>query len=1447
MSYAELHCLSNFSFLRGASHPEELIDRARDLRYAAIAITDECSVSGVVRAHIAASGKTKLIIGSEFRLACGTKLVALAENRAGYGRLCRLITRGRRASEKGTYLLTRADVEACLDHCVILWVPSTKPNIDEARWLAGAFPGNTWIAVELLRDGAEHEHLASLTRISTETGLPLVASGDVHMHVRERRVLQDVMTAIRLNVPISEAGWHLYPNGERHLRDPARLARVYPPELLAETLVIAERCTFSLDELRYEYPRELVPEGETPTSYLRKLTEKGATERWPNGVPQSVRAQIEYELSLIADLRYEPYFLTVQDVVAFARTRGILCQGRGSAANSAVCYCLHVTEVDPARGTLVVERFISRERAEPPDIDIDFEHDRREEVIQYVYQKYGRERAALAATVIMYRPRSAMRDLGKAFGLDPLQIGKLAGMVQWWDASIPRERVLEVGFDPDNPLIKRIMMLAKDLVGFPRHLSQHVGGFVISEGLLEELVPIENATMPDRTVVQWDKDDLNDLGLLKVDLLGLGMLSALHRAFRLVEQHRGKSYTLGEVPAEDPKVYDMISAADTIGVFQIESRAQMSMLPRLKPRKFYDLVIEVAIVRPGPIQGDMVHPYLRRREGIEKVDYPSPEVQSVLERTLGVPIFQEQVMQLAVVAAGFTPGEADQLRRAMAAWKRRGGLGPFKEKLIKGMRERNYEAEFAERIFRQIMGFGEYGFPECVVGETRVVDADTGRWPTIDEITSGKALLKNTLACDEDFRLRKREVLAVKPSGIKPVFRLRTALGHTILATAEHPFMTIGGWRELGKLRTGDYVAAARSVPVMGRRRWARHQVLVLADLIAEGNVCHPNTFYFYTTASWHCDEFVKAVERFPNTRAVIERHRSCFSVRVRRIDRTQPIGAVSWVRALGIWGCGARKKFLPPEVFELRNSDIALLLARLWEGDGGFSLRGHASYDTSSYRLGVEVQHLLLRLGIVARLYRRERTYKGQKIEHHVVTVTGNEQLNRFWRRIGRRFLDPDKRRLSKALSERRNGRMSRDVIPAGIRDIIRKERDTSGITWREIGRKTGLGMREIQARSSASKGGFRRSVIARLAEALGSRELSHLSRSDVYWDKIVTIEAMGEQPTYDLQIEGNHNFLANNLVVHNSHASSFALLVYDSAWLKCHEPAAFACALLNSLPMGFYAPAQLVRDARDHGVEVRPVRVEASDWDSTLEAREDGQLALRLGMSLVKSLSRTGGERVVSARAKRHFTSVQDLGERAALDRGDLEALAAAGALASLSGNRHLAFWEVAGTERPVPLAPRDSNAWHIEEGRPLLVAPSEKQSIEADYNSVGLTLGRHPMALLRDQLRQEKLVSAAELKELPNGHYVRTAGIVLLRQHPVNAKGVTFLTIEDETGHINLVVWKDVAEMQRRPLVESRLLEVHGKLQRQEGIIHVIVQRLIDRSPLAGHLTTYSRDFH
>jgi error-prone DNA polymerase len=725
-AYAELHCLSAFSFLRGASLPEELVAHAKAQGYAALAITDECSVAGVVRAHQAAKeAGLALLIGAEFCLACGMQLVALAQNRAGYGNLCALITLARRRAPKGQYRLSRGDLEGlgcagALPDCLVLWVPPAplvEASLADGRWLAERFAGRAWIAAELLCGFDDAGRLEDLTELGAACNLRLVAAGDVHMHERKRRALQDTMTALRLNTTVDAAGYALYPNGERHLRSRVRLARFYPPALLAETVRIADLCRFSLDELRYEYPDDVAPTGMAPDAHLAAEVAAGLARRYPAGVPDKVRAQVDHELQLIAELAYAPYFLTVHDIVRFARGRGILCQGRGSAANSAVCFALGITEVDPARASMLFERFISKERGEPPDIDVDFEHERREEVIQYLYAKYGRERAALTATVIRYRRKSALRDVGRALGFDATQIDALSASLAWWDKPEDwPERLAGVGLNPESPRVSRWIALAKLLRGFPRHLSQHVGGFVISRGPLSRLVPIENAAMAERSVIQWDKDDLDALGLLKIDILALGMLSAIRRALAMIGTRRGTPFALSDVlgngAAEDRATYAMLCRGDSMGVFQVESRAQMAMLPRLKPRRFYDLVIEVAIVRPGPIQGDMVHPYLRRRDGREAIEAMPPAVEAVLGRTLGVPIFQEQVMQLAIVAAGFTPGEADRMRRAMAAWRRRGGLEAFQDKLMAGLAANGYSESFAQRISAQIQGFGEYGFPE---------------------------------------------------------------------------------------------------------------------------------------------------------------------------------------------------------------------------------------------------------------------------------------------------------------------------------------------------------------------------------------------------------------------------------------------------------------------------------------------------------------------------------------------------------------------------------------------------------------------------------------------------------------------------------------------------------------------------------------------------------------
>lgn len=740
--YAELHCLSNFSFLRGASHPEELVAQAAAQGYTALALTDECSLAGVVRAHqaVRALEKTaaeggqaplRLLIGSEMRTLDGLKLVFLACNKEGYGNLSALITLARRRAEKGAYRLQRHDLNALPGHiapngalpdCLVLWVPDAQPSVADGRWLAECFPGRAWIAVELHAGPDDAGRLDELRELGAACGLPLVAAGDVHMHVRARRPVQDVLTALRLKTSVFEAGFALFPNGERHLRSRLRLSRLYPPDLLAETLRLADLCRFSLDALRYEYPEEIAPAGHTPTSWLRHETEAGLRRRYPAGEPPEVRQRIEHELRLIAELGYEAYFLTVYDIVCFARREGILCQGRGSAANSTVCFALGVTEVDPARSAMLFERFVSKERGEPPDIDVDFEHERRDEVIAYIYEKYGRERTALAAAVITYRTKGALRDAGRALGFDVARINALTASLAWWDKreQMP-ERFAEQGLDPTSPRVEKWLWLAGQLRGFPRHLTQHVGGFVMSRGPLARLVPVENTAMATRTVIQWDKDDLDAVGLMKVDVLALGMLSALRRMLALIGPSsladgeagcKVRPARLSDIPEGDTATYDMLCRADSMGVFQVESRAQMSMLPRLRPRNYYDLVIEVSLVRPGPIQGDMVHPYLKRRQGRERIERITPAIDAVLARTCGVPIFQEQVMQLAIVAAGFTPGEADELRRAMAAWRRKGNLARYQDKLRAGMAANGVPADFIERIVAQIQGFGEYGFPE---------------------------------------------------------------------------------------------------------------------------------------------------------------------------------------------------------------------------------------------------------------------------------------------------------------------------------------------------------------------------------------------------------------------------------------------------------------------------------------------------------------------------------------------------------------------------------------------------------------------------------------------------------------------------------------------------------------------------------------------------------------
>ncbi len=1032
-AYAELHCLSNFTFLRGASHPDELVQQAIKLGYQALAITDECTLSGIVRAHIAAKqARLKLIVGSEFQLSDGPKLVLLATNREGYAELSALITKARSRAEKGQYQIFKADLSKKLSHCLCLLIPSLTPITDIAQWITDqqstiywlktCFPSRFWIAVEALYLSEEKQRIKALQQLGQQTNTPMVASGDVHMHCRGRRALQDVLTAIRHNTTVADAGMALYSNGERHLRSYEQLSNLYEPAWLQATIEIADRCDFSLDALRYEYPDDLVPDGATATHYLRELTEEGIRHYWPNGISDKLRAQIEHELKLIAELQYEPFFLTVHDLVRFARSQGILCQGRGSAANSAVCYCLHITAVDPARSNMLFERFISKERDEPPDIDVDFENARREEVMQYIYNKYGRHRAALAATVICYRRKSALRDAGKALGLSLAQVNRITRSLIWWIKDISNEQLREAGLEPDNPIIKRLLILAKTLLGFPRHLSQHVGGFVIARDQLSRLVPVENAAMPDRTIIQWDKNDLEALGLLKVDCLALGMLSAISRCFQLIKQHNNLNLTLDNIPADDPTTYQTIQHADTVGLFQIESRAQMNMLPRLKPKTFYDLVIQIAIVRPGPIQGDMVHPYLRRRRGEEPVTYPGKEVQSVLSRTLGVPIFQEQVIELAMVAAGFSGGEADQLRRAIGAWRSTTQLESFRDKLINGMLKRNYEPQFAEQVFNQIRGFGEYGFPE---------------------------------------------------------------------------------------------------------------------------------------------------------------------------------------------------------------------------------------------------------------------------------------------------------------------------------------------------------------------------------------------------------------------------------------SHSASFALIAYVSAWLKTHHPAAFTCALLNSQPMGFYAPSQLVQDVQRHQVTVLPADVTNSNWTSSLE-QSHGQLAIRLGLHQIKGLGKKTGQQIATARLNRPFQHVQDLQSRIQLSKKESQVLAAADALKSLAGHRHQASWQALDNQ----VMNSSTDLLNSISAKPatavVLSPPTEAENIIADYAHTRLSLRRHPIALLRPLFDKKGWFSSKRLWQCPNNSMTRVAGLTISRQHPA-AKGTIFITLEDEFGTINIVIWSRVTALFTKAVVHGRLLMVEGKVERDGRVIHVIADTVYDHTELLGELDTSSRDFH
>ncbi|MCK8047095.1 error-prone DNA polymerase [Shewanella sp. 1CM18E] len=1117
--YAELHAISNYSFLRGASHPHELVEQAAKLGYSAIAITDECSFAGIVKAHEAAKKhQIRLLVGAEFRLAEGV-FVFLAKNRKGYGQISQLITSSRRRAEKGAYQLQFTELLDGLDECILLWKPQPlEPELDtrvqiedqlqayQAQCLTvglalvSAFANRCYLLMERSLLAGEALKLQLWQKLAEHLQIECVAAGNVRMHCEQRQKLQDVLTCIRYGTQLEHAGALLLANTETALKPLNAIAKRYSKAWIDNSLVIAKQCEFSLDELRYEYPSEVVPSHLTASEYLAQEVEKGATWRFNNEVPKAVKLQYVKELQLIKDMQYEYFFLTIYDIVQFAKSQHILHQGRGSAANSVVCYCLGITEVDPTKVNMLFERFVSKERDEPPDIDVDFEHERREEIIQYIYSKYGRERAALAATVISYRFKSAMGDVGKALGIDRQHIEHILHSVDRRDSEFDWLSQLEAkGLVPKEGIGQYLLPLVQEILGFPRHLSQHVGGFIISSGPLSELVPVENAAMADRTVIQWDKDDLESLGLLKVDVLALGMLTAIRKCFELITQTHSqtqaqsntqnqtydnlslqnrhsldnslepyqtqqvKPFSMADICWEQAEVYQMLQRGDSIGVFQVESRAQTSMLPRLKPKCYYDLVVQIAIVRPGPIQGDMVHPYLRRRDGLEQVSYPSAEVEAVLSRTMGVPIFQEQVIQLAMVAAGFSGGEADKLRRAMASWKRSGELQQFETKLLNGMQSRGYSTEFAEQIYRQIKGFGEYGFPE---------------------------------------------------------------------------------------------------------------------------------------------------------------------------------------------------------------------------------------------------------------------------------------------------------------------------------------------------------------------------------------------------------------------------------------SHSASFALLAYVSAYLKYHYPAAFCCALLNSQPMGFYSPSQLIQDVKRHGVNVLPVCVNQSQWQHTLESNEHGEQQLRLGFRLVKGLNQKECARLVEVRPKQGFHQLEQI-YQLGIACHELETLASANAFVTLAGHRHQVRWQLSACQQSLPLFAEDElnqldrvkgaqdkshqspNSELIQDGSkqrahtikhiqverestPKLAPPTAAESMQADYAYTGMTLGEHPMAMLRARSRLARsclhnCITAEALEGCRSGQVVTVAGLVVGRQRPSTASGVTFITLEDETGNVNLVVWSATARSQRQAYLVSKIMKVSGVLERQSGVTHVVAGKLEDISHELDKLSVRSRDFH
>lgn len=1456
MGYVPLWCKSSFSFLEGASQPEELVYTTHQLQLRAVALSDRDGLYGAPRAHLAARELgVHLIAGAQLTLADATTIVLLAHDRRGYANLCRLITAGRLRSQKGACCVTWEEVCAHATGLIALW--GGEPSLlagagDPASRAAGlrdAFGDRAYALVARHCRDVEIRQEARLREQALRFGFPIVAAHEVLYHDRARRPLQDVLTCIRHGVPLGEIGIRIKPNAEHALKTSEEFAALFSddPDAVRRTHEVADRCTFSLTELRYRFPLDGQPGRLGTSERLAQLTWEGARLRYNGRIPPDVTTQIERELTLIREMDYGGYFMTVHDIVEVCRQRGILCQGRGSAANSAVCYCLGITAVDPVRMELLFERFISRERAEPPDIDLDVQHDRREEVIQYLYDAYGRSHAAMVANVIRYRPKSAVRDVGKALGIPLTTVERIAKILPF-ESAVPPDVLRQAGLEPDGGAYRHLVRLANEILDMPRHLSIHPGGFLLGQDPVSEIVPIENATMPGRTVIQWDKDDLEILGLFKVDVLGLGGLTLLDRGLELIRRHRGRGLRLDTIPPEDPATYAMIQRADTIGTFQIESRAQMAMLPRLRPRTWYDLVVQVAIIRPGPITGGMVHPFLRRRNGEEAVEYPHPSLEPVLRKTLGVPLFQEQVMRIAMAVGDYTPGEADQLRRDMAAWRRQGKMARHRERLVAAMCRKGIPLDFAENVFRQIEGFGEYGFPECVSADTWVIEAATGRRLRIEDVAQGRVKLQETMVCDDKYRLRKRRVLGVTASGLRPVFKLCTSLGRSLVATAEHPVLTPNGWCPLGALHVGDHVAAARGLPGLGRKHWAFHEIVVLADLIAEGNLCHPTTLYFYTANPVYRDEFIRCAERFPNTRATVARHRSADSVHVRRKNPKQQGGLIEWANRLGLRGKGAREKQLPDEIFELHDEDVALLLARLWEGDGHLSTAFHATYDTASHHLAEQVQHLLLRLGIISRLYKRTRPYRDRSVTGFTVTVTGMTNLTTFYRWIGQRFLDPEKCRAAqllvaeaKAENGMSGGRMSRDIIPVSVREITRRERSRRAPTWVTIARGTGLAIREIQGHTP-TKIGFRRWVIARLGRYFKSETLLQLRTSDIYWDRVTGVEALGVQQTYDMHVEDDHNFLANDLVAHNSHAASFALIAYATAYLKCHYPAEFACALLNAQPMGFYAPATIVDDAKRHGVAVRPVDITRSDWDCTLEpdGESTGGFALRMGLRYVLGMGKKDWEHIAAARQASPFGSEADVAARSGLDGGMLQALAEAGALEAFGRNRRQGLWAVRGVPK------RDGLDLGHSESVPGFIDLARREEISWDYRTTNHSPRGHPLEAVREALRAQGLLEARAVARLPHGRRIRYAGLVICRQSPATASGVTFMTLEDETGFVNVVLWKNVFDAFPALAKAAPFLGVAGRVQSEGNVVHLVAETLWKPNLAPDLQGTHSRDF-